>query len=90
MVFLCVAIAPPGDSSLSPCVTVCRKEDGKRLGADPILLLGLIGLLMAVDGLFDATATALSAGRGVMTAGPPLSLTWIFEKALIAAPLPLA
>src|SRR5438045_4580015 len=24
-----------------------------------------------------------------MTAGPPLSLTWIFEKALIAAPFPL-
>jgi Fe-S oxidoreductase len=82
VVFLCVTIAAIRRVVFKPIRYQAAPGQGKGRAADAIFLLALIGVLMAADGLFEATgATAAEA--------PPASLSWLFHSALAAAPLEL-
>lgn len=63
------------------------RPDRYPRSADAIFLLGLIALLMAADGLFEGSRAAYHARvDGAAEALAPLSLPWVAQQALAAAP----
>ena len=60
---------------------------GKWRARDAIFLLALIGVLMAADGLLEATGDTLAAHRGAVAGlAPTGSLRWVFQHAIVALP----
>ena len=84
VVFLCMVVAAIRRIVFKPARY--RKEHA----ADAIFLLALIAILMAADGLFEASKAA-----GQMAVGQPAqylaawSLPWILKSALVGATLPV-
>jgi Fe-S oxidoreductase len=94
VVFICMVIAAIRRIVFKPARYQVPAEYGKGYGigraADAIFLLGLIAVLMAADGLFEATTSVLHMKHfGLAEVTPTLSLTWAFQNILLAAPWPL-
>uniref|UniRef100_Q022P0 4Fe-4S ferredoxin-type domain-containing protein n=1 Tax=Solibacter usitatus (strain Ellin6076) TaxID=234267 RepID=Q022P0_SOLUE len=85
VVFLCVALAAIRRIVLRPVRYRQPAGQSRWRPIDAILLLALIGILMLADGLLEATSHLHGSGHPA----PALSLAWLLEKGLAAAPLPV-
>jgi Fe-S oxidoreductase len=89
IVFISVVIAAIRRLVFKPRRYAVPARYGKGHAADAIFLLGLIALLMAADGVFEASQAA-----GQFQLGQPveflsmLSLPWMLKNAFISIPLP--
>lgn len=83
-VFAAVVIAVSRRLILRPARYLPRASAGKRLQADPIVLLMLIAILMLSDAIFDS-ARAVSAGESLSFG----SLAWLCGRALSHATPPV-
>jgi Fe-S oxidoreductase len=90
VVLLAVTVAAVRRLVFRPARYAIPPEYGRRHAIDAIFLLGLIGLLMLADGVYEASRSAgeLQQGRWGHDF-PSLTLSWSLEKIFLAAPLPL-
>src|ERR1039457_2377229 len=90
IVFLCMIVAVVR-RMLKPARYAVPAKYGKAHTADAIFLLALIAVLMAADSVFEASHAAASQWQHYLAVEPPavMSLPWILQSALAAAPLPV-
>jgi Fe-S oxidoreductase len=87
-VFIAVAIAAVRRLVFKPARYAAPPEFGKWRSVDAIFLLGLIGLLMIADGIFEGSEAAARILEGKPAASlAVLSLPWMLKGALIGAPV---
>lgn len=90
VVFISVLIAAIRRLVFKPRRYAVPAQYGKGHLADAILLLGLIAILMAADGVFEASAAAASSQQGQPVQFlAALSLPWLLKSIFISSPLPL-
>src|ERR1022692_2638561 len=90
VVFVCMIVAI-ARRLLKPARYAVPAKYGKAHTADAIFLLALIAVLMAADSVFEASHAAASQWQHYLAVEPPavMSLPWILQSALAAAPLPV-
>ena len=90
MVFVCMVAAGARRLIFRPARYAAPARYGKGHAADAIFLLALIAILMAADGLFEASKAAAQGQRGrPVEFLAILSMPWLMQKALLAATLPV-
>lgn len=89
MVLVAVVIAAIRRLIFKPARYRAPAKYGKGRSADAIFLLALIGILMAADGLFEASSAAGHAQLGQPVEFlATLSLPWMLKNALMGTPVP--
>ncbi len=90
VVFLCMAFAVIRRIVFKPARYTVPQDYGKGRPADAIFLLVLIAILMAADGLFEASQAAANAGQGGHADfAARLSLAWWLEHAFAGMAIPV-
>lgn len=89
VVFLVVVIAALRRLAFKPTRYAVPERFGKAHTADAIFLLALIAILMAADGVFEASRLAGESQQGNQVDSLAfLSLPWILKNVFLSAPLP--
>jgi Fe-S oxidoreductase len=87
-VFVCMIVAVVRRLVFKPARYAVPSRYGKGRAADAIFLLALIGILMAADSLFEGAQAAAQVRQGEPVEFlAVLSLPWIVQNLLLAAPL---
>ena len=87
-VFIAVIAAAVRRLLFKPARYAVPASYGKGRAADAIFLLALIAILMGADSLFEATKAAAEVQQAQVVELPAmLSLAWMLQNALAAAPL---
>ncbi len=88
LVFVAVMILAVRRLVFKPARYAVPPNYGKARTADAVFLLGMIGLLMLADTLFEGSEAAARSQLGqTVEFLPALSLPWLFKNALITMPL---
>lgn len=87
LVFVAAAIAAIRRGIFKPARYAVPEKYGKDHTAEAIFVLGLIALLLLSESVFDASGVVLHARQGQgAEALAPLTLAWMFSKALVSCP----
>ncbi len=89
LVLLAAVVAAIRRAVFKPARYAVPAKYGKGHTAEAVFVLALISILMVSESLFEASQAAFQAAQGqTAEALAPLSLAWMFQKALLSSSLP--